>query len=338
MWCEKRLMIKMANDLIQDKTKDLESKIIADVENELQDGVYDVEPYEPTPRESVFVKLKNSKLYARLAKRTWLILLPFFLVTIFLIITPLVGIVVFSVIKPVGGSMVFETSLEKYVYLFSNSSIWIALGLGLLFAVVASVCSVVVAYPIAYMMANLKNKFLVRNVWVIVTMPIWINTILKIIGLQSLFYMLAPTALGTEISIIIGMIYLFLPFAISPIYNSLENRDLSYEKAALDLGASKTKTFWQHTFRFSIPGVVTGFSLVLIQSATSLIVVRYMGIGKINLITNVIESYFFMGSDFGYGAAISVILAVIVFAILALTKLVSNKFESGKVTKKWKNS
>jgi spermidine/putrescine transport system permease protein len=63
-----------------------------------------------------------------------------------------------------------------------------------------------------------------------------------------------------------------------------------------------------------------------------------MGIGKINLITNVIESYFFMGSDFGYGAAISVILAVIVFAILALTKLVSNKFESGKVTKKWKNS
>jgi spermidine/putrescine transport system permease protein len=115
----------MANDLIQDKTKDLESKIIADVENELQDGVYDVEPYEPTPRESVFVKLKNSKLYARLAKRTWLILLPFFLVTIFLIIAPLVGIVVFSVIKPVGGSMVFETSLEKYVYLFSNSSIWI---------------------------------------------------------------------------------------------------------------------------------------------------------------------------------------------------------------------
>jgi spermidine/putrescine transport system permease protein len=80
--------------------------------------------------------------------KTWLILLPFFLVTIFLIIAPLVGIVVFSVIKPVGGSMVFETSLEKYVYLFSNSSIWIALGLGLLFAVVASVCSVVVAYQL----------------------------------------------------------------------------------------------------------------------------------------------------------------------------------------------
>lgn len=79
-----------------------------------------------------------------------------------------------------------------------------------------------------------------------------------------------------------------------------------------------------------MPGVITAFSLVLVQAATSLLVVRYMGIGKINLITTIIESYFFMGTDFGYGAAISVVLAVVVFIILALAKLLSNKLESGR--------
>lgn len=329
----------MANQNIQPNKEELDSKFISSVEHELQDGVYDVEPYEPTPKEHIFHKLKESRFFARLTKRTWLILLPFFIVAIFLIVLPLIGIVLFSIIKPSNGSLVFQTSIEKYVYLFSNGSIWLALGLGLLYAVVASVVSIIAAFPIAYIMASLKNKFVSQNLWVLVTMPMWINTILKVIGLQSLFYILAPSALGTEISIIVGMVYLFLPFAISPIYNSLESRDLSVEKAALDLGASRTKTFWHHTFRSSMPGVITAFSLVLVQAATSLLVVRYLGIGKVNLITTIIESYFFMGTDFGYGAAISVVLAIVVFIILVLAKVLSTKLESGrKGARKWKDS
>ncbi|KAF5275446.1 hypothetical protein FQR65_LT16664 [Abscondita terminalis] len=108
---------------------------------------------------------------------------------------------------------------------------------------------------------------------------------LKTLGLQSLFYVLAPSVLGTSFAIMVGMVYAFLPFAISPIYNSLDNQDRTLAEASLDLGAR----------------VFTAFSLVLVQSATSLVIVKYMGDGKINLITSIIESYFFKGSDFGMG-------------------------------------
>ena len=151
--------------------------------------------------------------------------------------------------------------------------------------------------------------------------------LLKVLGLQSFFYLLSPTFLGTPIAVIVGMVYMFLPFAITPIYDAIMARNVDLEEAAMDLGVSRTKTFFTITLRETLPGILAGFSLVIVQAATSLIVVHYLGAGKITLISSVIESYFFKGSNFGYGSAIAVVLTIMIFLLMLIIRLVSNRIE-----------
>ncbi|ATZ18965.1 spermidine/putrescine ABC transporter permease [Williamsoniiplasma somnilux] len=279
----------------------------------------------------------NTKIFNFAKDKAWPILLPFFIVMLFLIVLPLVSIIIYSVVQPTGNAIMFKVTFENFIQMFTSSSIMLALSLSVAYALIAALLCVIIGYPIALIMAQLKSKILARNMWVLVTMPIWISMLLKILGLQTFFYMLSPTFIGTPISVIVGMVYMFLPFAITPIYDSLESRQLDLEEAAKDLGASSWKSFWSVTFRYSIPGVLTAFSLVIVQAATSLIVVHYLGDGKVQLISSVIESYFFKGNNFGYGAAISVVLTAMIFLLMLIIRLLSNKFET-KGKRKWKNS
>lgn len=290
-------------------------------------------------------KIINSKLNYFLNKKSslfikgkiWPILVPFFIVAGFLIVLPLVTMIIYSFIEPTNNSLIFKINFQNFVKMFTSKGVVITLLLSIAYAFCAAILSIIVGYPIAFILSNVKSKILAKNMWVLVTMPIWISMLLKTIGLQSLFYMLMPTVLGTPFAIIIGMVYMFLPFAIMPIYDALESRQLDLEEAAKDLGMSSFKTFWNIIFRSSLPGILTAFSLVIIQASTSLIVIKYMGIGKETLIVSIIESYFFKGNNFGYGAAISFILTLFIFLLTLVIKLMSNRL-TGDKRKKWKNS
>ncbi|ATZ18210.1 spermidine/putrescine ABC transporter permease [Mesoplasma melaleucae] len=281
--------------------------------------------------------LGKTKLYNFSKGKAWPILLPFFVVMICLVIIPIISIIVYSVFKPSGDMKMFEFSLKNFIRIFTAGGIMRTIGLTIAYAFLAALMCILFGYPIALIMSEMRSKILAKNMWLLVTMPMWISMLLKVLGLRSLFLILEPSALGTQLAIIIGMTYMFLPFAITPIYDSLESRRIDIEEAAMDLGCSKFRTFWTVTFRSSMPGVITALTLVLLQAATSLVVVQYMGDGKITLITSIIESYFFKGSDFGFGAAISVILAIFVFLLMVVSKFISNKFEK-KGAKKWKDS
>ncbi|ASZ09278.1 ABC transporter permease [Mesoplasma chauliocola] len=281
--------------------------------------------------------LGKTKMFNFAKGKAWPILLPFFVVMIALVIIPIVSIVVYSLVQPSGDLKMFEISLEKFIRLFKNGNIMMSMGLTIAYAFIASLFCIILGYPIALIMSEMRSKILAKNMWLLITMPMWISMLLKVLGLRSLFLIMAPSALGTQIAIIIGMTYMFIPFAITPIYDALDSRRRDIEEAAMDLGCSKYRTFWGITFRSSMPGVITAITLVLLQAATSLIVVQYMGNGKINLITTIIESYFFKGSDFGFGAAISVVLAAMVFLLMMVSKFFTNKFEK-KGAKSWKDS
>ena len=195
----------------------------------------------------------------------------------------------------------------------------------MVFALLAGVLAVIIAYPVAYIMSFTKSKWVSQNLWILITLPIWIAMILKMVGLQTLFSIIAPNLLGTIGAVIIGMVYAYIPFVILPIYNSLDkiNRDLI--SASKDLGAS-----WQQTFRKiilfkTIPGVITGLTIFIIQASTSLLIVHYMGEGKINLITSIIQSYFFKSGNFKFTAAISLILTAFVIIILVINKVLIKK-------------
>ncbi|ATG97824.1 ABC transporter permease [Mesoplasma lactucae ATCC 49193] len=284
--------------------------------------------------------ITDSKIFKMFHDRVWPWLAPFVLVMVFLVILPLIAVIIYSFIQPTGDAIQFKSTFENYIKMFTDRGIMIALGLSIAYALIASLLCVIVGYPIAYMMGQMRSKILAKNVWVLVTLPIWISMLLKVLGLQSFFYLLSPTFLGTPIAVIVGMVYMFLPFAITPIYDSVISRNIDLEEAAMDLGCSRTKTFFTITLRETMPGILTGFSLVIVQAATSLIVVHYLGAGKITLISSIIESYFFKGANFGYGSAIAVVLTIMVFLLMLIIKAISNKFEkNGKGGKKsWRNS
>lgn len=282
-------------------------------------------------------KLSKTKPFHFAKGKVWPILLPFFIVMIFLVILPLISILIYSLVKPTGNAQLFKITLENFVKMFTSKNIMVALLLSIAYAVAASLAAILIGYPIAFIMSEIKSKVLAKNMWVLVTMPIWISMLLKVLGLKSFFYLVLPGAIGTPIAVIVGMVYMFLPFAIIPIYDSLEMRQIDLEEAARDLGMSSWKTFWHVTFRSSLPGVLSAFTLVIVQAATSLIVIRYMGDGRINLIASIIESYFFKGNDFGFGSAISVVLTILVFLLTILVRWSSNRV-GGRGKNKWKSS
>lgn len=276
---------------------------------------------------NIFFYIKQKKIFKIIFFNP--ILLLNFIIIILLIVIPLLIILLYSFIQPTGNSLLFEINLKNFIIFFSEKKFIIALFLALGYSLISSLIGIIIAYPIAYFMAFCKSKLLSKNILILVILPIWINILLKIIGLQTLFNIVSPYLLGTPISIIIGMVYAFLPFVILTIYNSLYKINISLIEASKDLGANGFKTFWKIIFRKSIPGIISGGTLLLIQSATSLIIVKFMGNGQINLIVDVIESYFF-GDNFGIGASISIILAIVIFLIILISNSLSKYFEIRK--------
>ncbi|AGM25726.1 spermidine/putrescine ABC transporter permease [Spiroplasma syrphidicola EA-1] len=258
------------------------------------------------------------------------LLWPYLVLMILLILIPLLIILLYSFIQPTGNNLVFALNFENFVNFFSEKAFVISLLLALGYSFIAAIIAIIIAYPVAYVMAFCRSKLLSKNIWILVTLPIWINMLLKIIGLQTLFNLIAPGLLGTPVSIVIGMVYAFLPFVILPIYNSLDKIDKSLIEASRDLGANSFKTFWKVVFRHSIPGILAGGTLLLVQAATSLLIVKFMGNGQISMIVEVIESYFFKGGNFGLGAAISVVLALVVFLLIVVSGWISKQFETKK--------
>lgn len=246
---------------------------------------------------------------------------PYIALMIFLIVLPLLIVLLYSVIQATNNAFIFRFTFSNFNDFFSEASFVMVLLHSIIYSFFATILAVFLGYPIAYIMAFKVSKLISKNIWILVTLPIWINILLRTIGLSIIFSFLGEDVLiGTPVGIILAMTYMFLPFVILPIYNSLEKTDRNLLEASKDLGASSIKTFWRITFRFSLPGVFSGFTLMMLSAMTSLIVVKYIGGGKSILISNIIESYFYRGANFSLGAAISVILGIIVLIIIIILK------------------
>lgn len=280
-----------------------------------------------------YLKIKN-KIKDKQVKfgfKSWVPLsYPYLFLMIILIVLPLLIVLLYSIISATGNSWIFKFSFSSFNDFFAESELVLVLINSIVYSFFATVLAVIIGYPVAYIMAFKVKKLVVKNIWVLITLPIWINMLLRTIGLEIIFTILGSNVLiGTPLGIILAMVYMFLPFVILAIYNSLEKTDKTLLEASQDLGASPTRTFWKITFRFSLPGVFSGFTLMMLSAMTSLVVVKYIGGGKMTLISNIIESYFYKGANFSLGAAISVILAVIVFLIIISLKLLG-KWATGK--------
>ncbi len=197
-----------------------------------------------------------------------------------------------------------------------------------------------IGYPIAYMISKCKTS--TQTVLILlITIPTWINLLMRtyawvsILGNNGIINnMLEMFGIGpinmmyTDFAVIIGMVYNFLPFMILPIHTSLTSMDQSLIEASMDLGASRIQTFFKVTFRLSLGGVLTGITMVFLPAISAFVIPRMLGGGQYSLIGNFIEQQFITVGNWHFGSAVSLILAAVVVALMALIFKVEKKTNS----------
>lgn len=245
-----------------------------------------------------------------------------------LILIPIVLMLIYS-FQSRSSSQTFTLifTLDNYLR-FINEPIFVSLmaeSIGLAF--VATLISVVIGYPLAYVIArsNAKTKTLLI---LLITAPMWINMLLRTKALEQVILMTSPNLIGTNVAIIIGMTYVYLPFMVLPIYTVLSKIDMSLYESASDLGANKLQTLIKVIIPLSISGVLSGIMMVFLPSATTLVVPKYLGAGRF-LIGNLIENAMIAQGDFGYGSSIALLMAGLILVFLYLIKKVDKYTEGG---------
>lgn len=196
--------------------------------------------------------------------------------------------------------------------------------------ILTTVICLLIGYPIAYMISKCQERTQTLLI-LLITIPTWINLLMRTYAWMSILsnnglINHALQALGfakmhmmyTDFSVVIGMVYNFLPFMILPIHTSLTNMDKSLTEASMDLGASRVQTFFKIAFRLSLSGVLTGVTMVFLPAISAFVIPKMLGGGQYSLIGNFIEQQFITVGNWHFGSAVSLVLAVIVIALMAL--------------------
>ena len=207
-----------------------------------------------------------------------------------------------------------------------SKALWEALKL----SVISTVICLLLAYPLAMILCNMnvnQNSFLV----LIFILPMWMNFLLRTLAWQTLLekngvinnilhflHLPEQSLINTPGAIVLGMVYNFLPFMILPIYNVLAKIDRDVLYAARDLGANNMQTFFKIILPLSVPGVISGITMVFVPSLTTFVISDLLGGSKILLIGNVIEQEFKQGSNWHTGSGLSLVLMIFIIASMAL--------------------
>lgn len=208
-----------------------------------------------------------------------------------------------------------------------------ALGISLLLAVISTAICLLLAYPLAMILSGLKVGSHSMIVLLFI-LPMWMNFLLRTMAWQSLlekdgvingiltFLNLPNIAIiNTWGAIVLGMVYNFLPFMILPLYNVLSKIDQNVINAAHDLGANNIQTFSRVTFPLSIPGIISGITMVFVPSLTTFVISDMLGGGKLFLIGNVIEQQFTATYNWNLGSGLSIVLMIFIIFNMILSSI-----------------
>lgn len=208
-------------------------------------------------------------------------------------------------------------------------ALWLSIALSL----ASTVVCFLLAYPLAMILAHMnvsQHSFIV----LIFILPMWMNFLLRTLAWQTLlekngvinnileFLHMPPLAIiNTPAAIILGMVYNFLPFMVLPIYNSLVKVDPNVVNAARDLGANEIQTFFKIIFPLTIPGVISGITMVFVPALTTFVISKLLGGSKILLIGNVIEEEFTQAGNWHLGSGLSIVLMVFILFNMVISPI-----------------
>jgi spermidine/putrescine transport system permease protein len=260
---------------------------------------------------------------------------PYVVWSIMFIVFPLILVLLYSVTSP-GEGMTFTLEHYKrfmeplYLNIFTRS---------LVLAIISTLFCLILGYPIAMILAEKEVKK--RNILILLfVLPMWMNFLLRTYAWMSIlgkngFINSALRGLGlptlkllyTNGAVILGMIYNFLPFMVLPIYTVLMKIDKNIVEAAKDLGANKFTVFIKIIFPLSLPGVMSGITMVFMPAVSTFVIPNLLG-GKKYMLGNFIEQQFLSVGNWNFGSAISIIMMILILISMALMAKYDEK-ESG---------
>ena len=252
---------------------------------------------------------------------------PYVLWSALFIVIPLILVFFFSFTVEVDNKMVF--SLQNYERLINPIYVKVFIRSIILSGGSTIIC-LLVGYPVAYIIS--KAHVSKRNTLILLfILPMWMNFLLRtyawvaILGkngiINSFLGLFGIEPIGllyTNFAILLGMVYNFLPFMVLPIYTSLSKMDNDLINAAKDLGASNFQVFTKVIFPLSMPGVVSGITMVFMPAVTTFAISRLLGGGKFMLLGDLIEQQFTVVGDWNFGSAISIFMMIVILLSMAV--------------------
>lgn len=254
---------------------------------------------------------------------------PYLLWSVLFIIVPLV-MVVFYAFTDKTGAFTFSNIAQIKNY-------FPTILLSVLYGLAATVICVFIGYPFAYALSK-HSVNTQRTMVLLVMLPMWMNFLIRTYSLMTILgdsgvvnNMLNALGLksvhmiNTGGAVIFGMVYNFLPYMILPIYTVLSKLDNSLVEAAHDLGSGRITTFRRVILPLSLPGLLSGITMVFVPCVSTFYITQKLGGGQIVLIGDVIESQFQSANNYHLGAALSFVLMILIFVCLG----VMNYFDDG---------
>ena len=247
--------------------------------------------------------------------------IPYAVFLILFIVLPLFLILFYAFTSKTGSF-----SLANFADFFTNRTSLSTLFISFLVSGLTTVLCLLIGYPVAYILSKLKSSK--RTILLLLfIMPMWINFVLRAMALKevmTLFGIFAKNDFFNFFNTIVGMVYDYLPFMILPLYTTLIKQDKSLLEASFDLGATKKQTFLKITLPLSVPGILSGISMVFLPSLSAYVISDTFGNGKISIIGKLIEEQFGTGANWNAGSAIAIVMLIIMF----VTMLLSGEFKN----------
>ena len=249
-----------------------------------------------------------------------------------MIVVPMLLIVLYAFTESGNDVLTFRFTLDNFVRFVTDRVFLAVLWRSLYIALITTLICMLLGYPIAYVISHMTERGNTVMI-LLITMPTWVNMLVRTYAWMGIlqdegvlnsflsFFGLGPVPMiHTSFAVILGMVYNFIPFMILQIHTSLDKMDKNLLNAANDLGANRVQTFLRVTLPLSLPGVISGITLVFLPAVSSFFIPKLLGGGQYVLVGNVIESQFLTSGDWNFGSAISMIMAIIIMLSMYLTR------------------
>ncbi|MGL5244515.1 MAG: ABC transporter permease [Sarcina sp.] len=272
-------------------------------------------------------------------KKSPLLAYPYFIWSLIFIVVPLLLILFFSFTTKENGTFIF--TLENYKELMDPLYLKV-FGRSLYLAILSTLLCLIIGYPISYIISkkNIKRRNLLILLFIL---PMWMNFLLRTYAWMAILSkngiintFLTAIGIGplnllyNDVAVLFAMVYNFLPFMVIPIYTVLIKIDKNLVNAAYDLGATKFEAFKKVILPLSIPGIMTGITMVFMPAVSTFVISRLLGGGQYMLVGNLIEQQFTTIGDWNMGSAISMLMMLIILISMALM----SKYDTNSKTNK----